>query len=156
MHKSTFDKLSKEFKYLKDVEKPKYNQEKQIAAMQGDRSENAEYQAAKEQLRHIDKRLKFLSKTLNRVRIIDPSTLPTDKVSFGLNITLEDLDTENIISYNIVSEIESNPSKNHISLHSPIAKKLWHKTIGDIISINLPIGFKEYEILKIEYVNGLL
>ncbi|MEA1920727.1 MAG: transcription elongation factor GreA, partial [Campylobacterota bacterium] len=70
-----YDLLLREFKFLKDVEKPQVNIEKQEAAAQGDRSENAEYHAAKEKLRHIDKRLFYLNSMIQKSKIIDPSEL---------------------------------------------------------------------------------
>ncbi len=147
-----FDKLTEEFRYLKDVEKPRVNQEKQEAAALGDRSENAEYHAAKEKLRHIDKRLFFLNHHIQKSRIIDPSVLGNDKVHFGSTVKLLDLDSDEAKSYTICGVLESEPEIGLISIHAPLAKKLLGKEVGDEFAIELPQGKKEYEILEISYI----
>jgi len=147
-----FDKLTEEFKYLKDVEKPKVNREKQEAAAQGDRSENAEYHAAKEKLRFIDKRLFFLNNHIQKAKIIDPSTLSTDKVHFGSTVTLLNLDTDKQEIYTICGVLESEPEIGLISIHAPLAKLMMGKAVEDEFYINLPKGKKEYEIEAIEYI----
>jgi len=147
-----FDKLTEEFKYLKDVEKPKVNVEKQEAAAQGDRSENAEYHAAKEKLRHIDKRLFFLNSHIQKSKIIDPSTLGNEKVHFGSTVTLLNLDTDEDEVYTICGVLESEPEIGLISIHAPLSKLMLGKKEEDEFYILLPKGRKEYEIQKIEYI----
>lgn len=83
--------------------------------------------------------------------MIDPATLPHDKVSFGSTITLEDLDTEENYTYTIVGATESNPEKGLISYHSPLAKQLLGKIVGDEVAVTLPKGRVDYEILEITY-----
>jgi len=146
-----FDKLTEEFKYLKDVEKPRVNVEKQEAAAMGDRSENAEYHAAKEKLRHIDKRLFFLNNHIQKCKIIDPSILSNDRVHFGSTITLLNLDTDKEEVYTICGTLESEPENGLISIHAPLSKLMLGKSVEDIFYIDLPQGKKEYEIEKIEY-----
>ncbi len=146
-----FDKLTEEFKYLKDIEKPRVNIEKQEAAAQGDRSENAEYHAAKEKLRHIDKRLFFLNSHIHKSKIIDPSVLPNDRVHFGSTVTLLDLDTDERERYTICGVLESEPENGLISIHAPLSKAMLGKKESDEFIIRLPQGKKEYEIEKIEY-----
>lgn len=151
MTQEGFDKLTEEFKYLKDVEKPKVNVEKQEAAAQGDRSENAEYHAAKEKLRHIDKRLFFLNNHIQKCKIIDPSVLSTDKVHFGSTVRLLNLDTDEKEVYTICGVLESEPENGLISIHAPLSKLMLGKSVDDTFYINLPKGKKEYEIENIEY-----
>jgi len=146
-----FDKLTEEFKYLKDIEKPRVNVEKQEAAAQGDRSENAEYHAAKEKLRHIDKRLFFLNNHIQKSKIIDPAVLPNDRVHFGSTITLLNLDTDENERYTICGVLESEPENGLISIHAPLSKLMLGKKEADEFFIRLPQGKKEYEIEKIEY-----
>ncbi|MBA1432476.1 MAG: transcription elongation factor GreA, partial [Epsilonproteobacteria bacterium] len=81
-----YDALVEEFKYLLEVEKPKTAEEKLVAAALGDRSENADYQAAKEKLRFIDKRLFYLNKMIQNAKVIDPSLHEHQKVSFGSTV----------------------------------------------------------------------
>ena len=147
-----YDKLIEEFKYLKDVEKPRVNVEKQEAAAQGDRSENAEYHAAKEKLRFIDKRLFFLNNHIQKSKIIDPSVLGNDKVHFGSTVTLLNLDTDEQEVYTICGVLESEPEIGLISIHAPLSKLMIGKAVEDEFYINLPKGKKEYEIEKIEYI----
>lgn len=146
-----FDKLTEEFKYLKDVEKPRVNVEKQEAAAQGDRSENAEYHAAKEKLRHIDKRLFFLNNHIQKSKIIDPSALSNDKVHFGSTVTLINLENDDKEIYTICGVLESEPENGLISIHAPLSKMMLGKKEEDEFVIRLPQGKKEYEIEKIEY-----
>ncbi len=152
MTQEGYDKLIEEFKYLKDVEKPRVNIEKQEAAAQGDRSENAEYHAAKEKLRHIDKRLFYLNGIIQKSQIIDPSTLCTDKVHFGSTVTLRNLDSDEVQRYTICGVLESEPEEGLISLHAPLAKLMLGRALEDQFSIKLPHGKKEYEVEKIEYI----
>ncbi len=147
-----FDKLTEEFKYLKDIEKPRVNIEKQEAAAQGDRSENAEYHAAKEKLRHIDKRLFFLNNHIQKSKIIDPSVLSNDKVHFGSTVTLINLDNDEREVYTICGVLESEPENGLISIHAPLSKMMLGKKEEDEFVIKLPQGKKEYEIEKIEYL----
>lgn len=147
-----FDKLTEEFKYLKDIEKPRVNIEKQEAAAQGDRSENAEYHAAKEKLRHIDKRLFYLNNHIRKCKIIDPSVLSNDKVHFGSTVTILNLDNDEEEVYTICGVYESEPENGLISIHAPLSKMMMGKGVHDEFILNLPKGKKEYEIQKIDYI----
>ena len=147
-----YDLLTKEFKYLKEVEKPKVSREKEVAAALGDRSENADYHAAKEKLRHIDKRLFFLNALLQKTQIIDPSTLDHNRAHFGSTITLTNLDTEKEEVYTICGAYESEPENGLITIHAPLSKLMMGKRVGDEFTIKLPNGKKEYEVEKLEYI----
>ncbi len=147
-----FDLLTKEFKYLKEVEKPKVSREKEIAAALGDRSENADYHAAKEKLRHIDKRLFFLQNLLHKTQIIDPSTLEHTRMHFGATITLLNLNSDEEEVYTICGTYESEPENGLITVHAPLSKKMLGKEVGDEFSLDLPNGRGEYEVEKIEYI----
>ncbi|MDD5387426.1 MAG: transcription elongation factor GreA [Sulfuricurvum sp.] len=147
-----YDELLREFKYLKDIEKPHVNQEKQRAAELGDRSENAEYHAAKEKLRHIDKRLFYLNSMIEKAQIIDPSQLNHSRIHFGSTITiLSDGDDE--VTYSICGTLESEPENGLISVHSPLARAMLGKEEGDEFRVVLPNGKKEYEIESIRYID---
>lgn len=148
-----YDELLKEFKYLKDVEKPKVNQEKQRAAELGDRSENAEYHAAKEKLRHIDKRLFYLSSIVQKAQMIDPSTLDHSRAHFGATIQITDQDSDELFTYTICGTLESEPENGLISVHSPLARALFGKVQGDEFTVLLPSGKKSYEVDAIIYID---
>jgi transcription elongation factor GreA len=148
-----YDALVEEFKYLLEVEKPKTAQEKLVAAALGDRSENADYQAAKEKLRFIDKRLFYLNKMIQNATVIDPSLHNHERVSFGSSVTLVDLESDEEQVLTICGVLESEPENGLISVHSPLAKAMLGKVVGDDFKIKLPNGTKEYEIEAIEYKN---
>jgi transcription elongation factor GreA len=148
-----YDALVEEFKYLLEVEKPRTAQEKLVAAALGDRSENADYQAAKEKLRFIDKRLFYLNKMIQNAQVIDPSLHEHKKVSFGSSVTLVDLESDEEQVFTICGVLESEPENGLISVHSPLAKAMLGKAVGDDFKIKLPNGIKEYEIEDIEYKN---
>jgi len=151
MSQEGYDLLLKEFTFLKDVEKPQVNVEKQEAAAQGDRSENAEYHAAKEKLRHIDKRLFYLNSMIQKAKIINSDNLDHTRVHFGSTVTLLDIDSDEEECYTICGVLESEIENGLISLHAPLAKLLMGKHIGDEFIINLPKGKKEYEVLELSY-----
>ena len=148
-----YDLLIEEFKFLLEVEKPKTAQEKLVAAAQGDRSENADYHAAKEKLRFIDKRLFYLNSMIEKSQIIDPSAFSHERVSFGSTVRILNLHTDEEETYTLCGVLESEPEIGLISIHSPIAKAMLGKVIDDEFKIHLPIANKEYEIVEIEYKN---
>jgi len=148
-----YDLLVEEFKYLLEREKPKVAHEKLVAAALGDRSENADYQAAKEKLRFIDKRLFYLNKMIQNSQIIDPSLHSHERVSFGSTVTLCNLESELEERYTLCGVLESEPENGLVSVHSPLAKALLGRACEDECRVILPKGVKEYEILKIEYIN---
>jgi len=148
-----YDALVEEFKYLLEVEKPKTAQEKLVAAALGDRSENADYQAAKEKLRFIDKRLFYLNKMIQNAKVIDASLHTHERVSFGSSVALVDLDTDEEKTFTICGVLESEPENGLISVHSPLARAMLGRSVGDEFKIQLPHEVKEYEIEAITYKN---
>jgi len=148
-----YDLLVKEFKFLLEVQKPEVVQEKLVAAAQGDRSENADYHAAKEKLRFIDKRLFFLNEMIQKSQIIDPSTFPHAKVGFGSTVKIVNLDTDEEEVYTLCGVLESEPENGLISIHSPLARALMGRGVNDDFKVQLPHAKKEYEILEIKYIN---
>ncbi len=147
-----YDQLVREFKFLKEVEKPRVNREKQVAAELGDRSENAEYHAAKEKLRHIDKRLFYLNGMIEKAQVIDPSELSHDRVHFGSTVTLCDLETDEEFRYTVCGVLESEPEHGLISVHAPLSRAMLGKGEGDQFAVALPSGRREYEVVAVEYL----
>jgi len=147
----SYDLLVEEFKYLVEVEKPETAKEKLIAAAQGDRSENADYAAAKEKLRFIDKRLFFLDSMIQKAQIIDPSLFKHDRVSFGSSVSILNINSDEEETYTICGILESEPEQGLISMHSPLAKAMISKEVDDDFYVKLPNEMKHYEILSIEY-----
>jgi len=148
-----YDVLVEEFKFLLEVEKPKTAEEKLVAAAQGDRSENADYHAAKEKLRFIDRRLFYLNKMIQNSQIINPALHNHQKISFGSSVELINIDTDEEEVYTICGVLESEPENGLISVHSPLARAMLGKSEGDEFKIKLPKESKEYEIEKIFYKN---
>jgi len=146
-----YDLLVEEFKFLLEVEKPKVAHEKLVAAAQGDRSENADYHAAKEKLRFIDKRLFLLNKMIQNSQIIDPSLHSHQKVSFGSSVKVVNIDTDEEELYTLCGVLESEPENGLISIHSPLAKAMIGKEESEEFKVKLPLGYKEYEIVEIVY-----
>ncbi len=144
-----YKKIVLEFKKLAEIEKPYWVKEKQIAAQHGDRSENAEYISAKEQIRNIDKRLRFLEKIINNSEIIDTTKIPHKKVNFGSKVKLLNLNTNEETTYSIVGTFETNPSLNKISNKSPLGKVILGKTLNEEFTFSINQNNFEYEVLKI-------
>ncbi len=146
-----YEKLTSEIRRLNLVERPKIIEEVQIAREHGDLKENAEYHAAREKQRLIDKEIAELNTLLTNSQIVDPTKLDHSQVGFGSSVTVVDCDTDEESSYTIVGSYESDSDRNIISYHSPLAKSLLGKREGDEIEARLPGGIKEFEILKIEF-----
>jgi len=151
MTKYGYEKLSKELEYLKTVARPEVAKEIDSARELGDLKENAEYHAAKEKQSHIERRIAELSDILSRAVVVDPSEHAHNRVAFGSTVCLIDVDTDEEEKYTIVGAPEADPDKGLISYHSPLAKALIGKEVGDEVEVNLPGGVKVYEIDKICY-----
>lgn len=145
-----YQNFVKEFKQLAEVEKPRWVKEKEIAAAFGDRSENAEYISAKEMLRNIDKRLRFLEKIINNSQVVVQHQSSFNKVGFGSTVTLHDLNSEESKEYTILGTYETNPSENIISNKSPLGKVLLGKKIGDEFEFCVQNQCFEYELTAIK------
>ena len=145
-----YKKYITEFKNLVHKEKPHWVKEKEIAAAHGDRSENAEYISAKEMLRNIDKRLRFLDKIINYSEVVEIEKIPHDRVNFGSKVQVIDLENEEERVFIILGTHESNPSTNIISNKSPLGKVLLGKHIGDEVELRINDEVYEYEIQEIQ------
>jgi transcription elongation factor GreA len=145
--------LKEELLRLRSVDRPYIIQAIAEARAQGDLSENAEYEAAKERQSFIEGRINEVEAKLSNAMIIDPSTLHADgRCVFGATVRIEDLDSGNIIIYQIVGEDEADIKNGKISIGSPIARGLIGKSEGDIAEVMAPGGVKEYEVLEVKYI----
>jgi transcription elongation factor GreB len=142
--------LSEELSYLWKIKRPQVTQAVAEAAAMGDRSENAEYIYGKKQLRQIDSRLRFLSKRLSELIIVDRMPDDTSKVFFGAWVEIEDTDG-NMYEYRIVGPDEFDPDKNFISIDSPMAKALLRRTEGDEVVVSRPNGTVKFVVTSIRY-----
>lgn len=147
------ERLRAELHRLKTVERPQVIAAIAEARAQGDLSENAEYDAARERQAFIEGRIKELDGTLSNAQIIDPGALDVDgKAVFGATVEIEDLDSGERVTYQIVGDVEADIRSNLISVSSPVARALIGKTEGDVVEVNAPAGVREYEILSIRYL----
>ncbi|MFH2013184.1 MAG: transcription elongation factor GreA [Pseudomonadota bacterium] len=144
-HKS----LTNELRRLKSKERPKIINEIAVAREHGDLSENAEYDAAKEKQALIEGRIREIEDKLSRAEVIDISKNGSDKVVFGTTVHLQDENDGKELKYQIVGADEADPRQRKISVHSPIARALIGKELGDSVKIKVPAGIKEYTILGI-------
>jgi len=115
----------------------------------GDLSENAEYDAAKEEQQHLELRIAKLETTLSRAKIIQASDLPNDKIYILSRVRLKDLKTNQEHEYLLVSPEESDFENNKISVTSPIGKALLGKKQGEKLEVKVPVGLLKYEILEV-------
>lgn len=145
--------LRQELHRLKTVERPAVIAAIAEARAQGDLSENAEYEAAKEKQSFIEGRIVELEFKLGSAQIIDPKTLATDgRVVFGATVILEDVNSGDVVTYQIVGDDEADIKQRKISISSPIARALIGKREGDIAEVQAPGGIREYEVVEVQYI----
>ncbi len=144
-----FDALVKELKQLQEVDRPEILRVVQWARSLGDLSENADYSAAKEKQRYIDKRIRFVEDIVANASIIDVDNLTGNRVVFGARVIAED-ENGNKMQCRILSDVESD-GKQVISCTSPVGRALIGKCVGDTCIVRLPSGEKEYEILEVKF-----
>ena len=146
------EKLRVELQHLKSVERPAVIQAIAEARAQGDLSENAEYDAAKEKQGFIEGRIADLEGKLANAQIIDPASLDADgRVVFGATIELEDAESGDTVTYQIVGDDEADIKAGKISVSSPIARALIGKYAGDSVDVQAPGGVRHYEVLDVVY-----
>ncbi len=146
------EKVKCELEALWKVERPQVTAEVEAAAALGDRSENAEYKYGKRRLREIDRRLRYLAKRLDRMKVITPhmQAASAGKVGFGAWVVLEDDEGERKC-YRIVGPDESDADNGAISMQSPVAQALMGKTVGDEVEVRRPRGDALFTIEDIVY-----
>jgi transcription elongation factor GreA len=145
--------LKAELKQLKSIDRPNIVQAIAEARAQGDLSENAEYDAAKERQGFIEGRLAQIEAILSQAIVIDPTSLNAGgKCVFGSTVQIEDLDEETKFTYQIVGDDEADIKDKKISINSPLAKAMIGKEESDVIDFESPGGLKNYEIIKISYI----
>ncbi|MCW9048356.1 MAG: transcription elongation factor GreB [Gammaproteobacteria bacterium] len=142
--------LEKEMDYLWNKRRPLVVKALSTAAAEGDRSENAEYIYRKKELGEIDRRVRFLSKRVDEVKVVSETPKKTDQIFFGAWVELED-DEGALIQYRIVGPDEFDSERGFISMDSPVAKALMKKLEGDDVTIKTPGGVINYYINRVQY-----
>lgn len=147
-------RLREEVQYLWRRLRPEVVKAITAAAAEGDRSENAEYIYRKKQLGEIDRRIRYLSKRIDIMQIIDRAPADTSVVRFGARITLNS-SSEGKVDYRIVGVDETDAQKGFISIDSPVARALLGKSIGDMIEVELPECMVSFEVITVHYDQGM-
>jgi len=147
------EKLKEELQRLKSVERHAVIQAIAEARAQGDLSENAEYEAAKDKQGFIEGRILEIEGKLAAAQVIDPATLDADgRVVFGSTVELEDEGSGSRVTYQIVGDDEADLKLGLISISSPIARALIGRFAGDVAEVKAPGGLKSYEIIEVRYL----
>ena len=145
--------MKEELHRLKTKDRPAVINAIAEARAQGDLSENAEYDAAKERQSFIEGRIADLEGKLGAAQIIDPTLLDADgRIVFASTVYLEDLESGDKVNYQIVGIDEADIKENKVSVTSPIARALIGKSAGDVVEVQAPSGIREYEVLDVRYV----
>jgi len=145
-------RLQEELKNLIRVERPKVIQDIAEARAHGDLSENAEYDAAKNNQGFVEGRISEINGKMACAQIIDPALIKSDKIVFGATVKMFDVESENEVTYRIVGQDESDIKSGLISINSPVAKALIGRRVDDEVHIQVPSGLRIYEIIDINYV----
>jgi transcription elongation factor GreA len=144
--------LRDELQRLKSIERPAVITAIAEARAQGDLSENAEYDAARERQGFVEGRIAELESKLANAQVIDPRLLDADgRIVFAATVDLEDLESGEKSSYQIVGDDEADIKSGRISVSSPIARALIGKYVGDVAEVQAPGGVREYEVLDVRY-----
>ena len=147
------DLLKEELHPLKTKERPAVISAIAEARAHGDLSENADYDAAKERQSFVEGRIADIEGKLGAALIVDPTTLNADgRVVFASTVDLENLETGEKVTYQVVGTDEADIKESKVSITSPIARALIGKSAGDVVGVEAPSGLREYEILEVRYV----
>jgi transcription elongation factor GreA len=146
------EKLRAELHRLKTIERPSVIAAIAEARSHGDLSENAEYDAAKERQGFVEGRIQEVEGKLSNAQIIDPKLLDADgRCVFGATVDIEDQDSGDAVTYQIVGEDEADIKSGKLSVASPMARAMIGKYAGDIAQVQAPGGIREYEIIDVRY-----
>jgi transcription elongation factor GreA len=148
-----FDGIKKDIEYLRNTKRPKILLAIEEARAHGDISENAEYEAAKEEYQFLQKKLAELEEMMGQCEVAEIKKNPNGVVDFGGRVELRNLDTDEEVTYTVVGPYESDLEKGKISMSSPLGRALLGKGVGDEVSFSAPGGERTYEIIRVTW-NG--
>ena len=146
-------KLEEELEYLKTVKRREVAQKIKEAREQGDLSENAEYDAAKDEQRDIEARIEELEKILKNAEVVDEDEVDLERINIGCKVKILDIEYNEELEYKIVGSTEANSLKGKISNESPVGKALIGTKVGDVINVETPAGVFQYKVLEIQRSN---
>ena len=150
MTPSGYKKMQEELRRLKTVDRQEVIKQIEFARSLGDLSENAEYETAKQRQSFVEGRIQELESKISRAEIIDPAELRNkDRVTFGVTVKLENLETGETVTYQLVGPDESEPDNGFISITSPIGRALIGKQVDDDVQVHAPGGMREFVVLEI-------
>jgi len=151
MTKQGAQQLKDELHRLKHTERPRVVDAIATAREHGDLSENAEYDAAKEEQAFIESRIRELEDKIARAQVIDPAEINMETAAFGATVTLVDEESGNEVTYQIVGDDEADIKQNKISINAPIARALIGRGEEEVVEVQAPGGSRNYEIVEIHY-----
>jgi transcription elongation factor GreA len=146
------EQLKLELDDLKNVKRKELAARLKLALSYGDLKENSEYHSAKNDQSFLETRIITLTKMINNARVADLDSLDTSSVHVGSIVILNDVEFSETLQYRIVGPAEADVLENKISYESPLGKSLMGKSVGDIISVNAPVGIIQYELLEIKTI----
>lgn len=146
-------KLEDELENLKVVKRKEVAGKIKEAREQGDLSENAEYDAAKDEQRDIELRIEELEKLLKNAEVVDEDEIDLDKVGIGCQVKVYDVDFDEEMEFKIVGSTEANSLQNKISNESPVGAALIGKSVGDVVDVETQAGVLQYKVLEIQRVS---
>ncbi len=149
-----YEKLVAELNYLKGDRRREVAEKIRKARSFGDLTENAEYDAAKEEQAHLEHRIAQRRSLLRRARVLQPEDIDTRCVNVGSRVTIVDDNDGNEYTYLIVGALDADPRRNRISYRSPVGKALYGKKVGETTGVRLPAGIVQYTIKDIQWVGG--
>ncbi len=149
MSREGIEKLKEELRHLLDVEIPRLSNKLASAREHGDLSENAEFDAAKEEMTLLQNRIARLQDTLSRAQIFDPTGISPDEITLLSTVELLDLKRDKKVTYTLVSPEEVDIERQRISTQSPVGRALIGRKAGDELTIEVPAGELQYRILRV-------
>jgi transcription elongation factor GreA len=150
MTRRGYELLHQELRRLKTQERPRVAEAIKVAREMGDLTENAEYEAAKEQQGQMESRIHLLEDKLARAQVVEATSQDPDRILFGTTVVLEDLDSGDEVTYTLVGEDEADIGQALLSVKSPVGRALIGKRVDDEVIVNVPSGTKQYEVREIK------
>ena len=150
MTQEGYDKKMQELKHLESVERPDVVRAIQEAREKGDLSENAEYDAAKDEQRDLEARIEEIEKILKNAEVVVEDEVDLDKINVGCKVKVHDFEFDEDIELKLVGSTEANSLEGKISNESPVGKALMGAHTGDVVDVELPSGIVQYKVLEIQ------